>query len=117
MEQKTYAGLITESDCGDNYQALWVGDSVIAKELDEDINGKMVSVRYWISDTEKSKQELQEDLIKRISGAIDADYGDRYSDLTGYLWTDEELKIGGHDILNELRNNVGKFLYMIIDIH
>jgi hypothetical protein len=118
MKQLIYKGLISEYPRYENYNALFVGTTPdpIAYELDDKINRKQVSVRYWISDTEKTKQELTENMIMTLAGSIDADYCDRYSDLTGYLWTEESLSIGGHDLLSELRSNIGKFLYMEIDI-
>jgi hypothetical protein len=119
MQQLIYKGLIAESSRGENYDALFIGEmeEPIAYEFEEEIQGKQVSVRYWISDTEKTKEELTENMIMTMAGAVDADYGDRYSDVTGYLCTDEELNIGGHDLLSELRSNIGKFVYMEIDVH
>jgi len=119
MEQLIYKGLITESSRGENDDALFVGDmdEPIAYVFEEEIQGKQVSVRYFISDTEKTKEELTENLISTIAGSVDADYGDRYSDITGYLWTDEELNVGGHDLLEELRSNIGKYVYMEVDVH
>ena len=38
-----------------------------------------------------------------------------YSDYTGYLWTDENLKIGGHDLLDELKEDCGKWLFLTIE--
>ncbi len=119
MEQLIYKGLITESSRGENDDALFIGDmdEPIAYVFEEEIQGKQVSVRYFISNTEKTKEELTENLISKIAGAVDADYGDRYSDVTGYLWTDEELNVGGHDLLKELRSEIGKFIYMEVDVH
>jgi hypothetical protein len=118
MEQLIYKGIITEGDFSENYDALFIGEGEpIAKILEEEIQGKQVSVRYWISDTEKTKEELTENMIMTMAGAVDADYSDRYSDVTGYLWTDEELNIGGHDLLSELRDNAGKFIWLEIDVH
>lgn len=72
-------------------------------------------MRYWVSETEKTKEQLKENLFAAISGSVEADYGDAYSELTGYLWTDEKLKVGGHDLLDELQSYIGKFLYMEVD--
>jgi hypothetical protein len=117
--QRIYKGLITETSRGGNNDALFVGDmdEPIASEFYDNLKGKQVSVRYFISDTEKTKEELTENLMSALAGSVDADYNDRYSDITGYLWTDEELNIGEHDLLKELRSNVGKFLYLEVDIH
>lgn len=118
MEQLIYKGIITEGDFGENYDALFIGEGEpIAQILQDEINGREVSVRYWISDKEKTKEELQENFLKNLFGAVDAEYQDAYSDYTGYLWTDENLKIGGHDLLAELQSNLGKFIWLEIDVH
>jgi hypothetical protein len=42
---------------------------------------------------------------------------DRYSETTGYLWTDEKLQVGGHDLIEELSGSAGKFLIFEADVH
>lgn len=119
MTTLTYNGFIKEDNYGENDDALFIGDSEepIAEILEDEIVGKQVSARYWIADKETTKEQLQEDFIRTISGIGDAEYTSRYSDITGYLWTDEELKIGGHDLLEEIRSYLGKFIYLEIDVH
>lgn len=119
MEQLIYKGLIKERDYNENFDALFIGDNgePIAMIFEENIQGKQVSVKYWISDSEKTKEQLTENLLSTIVGAVDADYTDRYSDYTGYLWTDEELNVGGHNLLKELKSNVGKYVYLEVDVH
>ena len=43
--------------------------------------------------------ELTENRLKQIYGAPDAKWGHSCSDLTGYLWTDEEFVVNNHDII------------------
>jgi len=117
MNQKFFKGKIWTGECGENYRTLFIGyNSKPFPEIwDEDFSRKKVTVRYFISDTEKSIEELKENQLLSISGAVNADYSSKYSEYTGYLWTDEELKVGGHDLLNELYSNEGKYLYMEVD--
>jgi hypothetical protein len=117
MNQKIYKGRIIDKEYEDNYSALFIGEDEypFAKIWEDDLYKKQVTVRYWISEVEKTKDELKENTLAAISGAVWADYTDRYSDYTGYLWTDVELKVGGHNLLSELSSNVGKFLYMEVD--
>lgn len=119
MKQLVYKGFISEHYKGDNDDAIFIGDmdSPISEELMDEINEKQVSIRYWISDSEKPKEELVECFLKTLFGAVDANYNSRYSEDTGYLWTNSELKIGGHDLLNELQSNLGKYIYLEIDVH
>lgn len=95
---------------------LYVGRRPLSEQL-EDIQNKQVSVNFYITDIEKPIEELKENLILQLCGAIDADYGDAYSDLTGYLWTDDKLQIGNHDIIEMLSEHDGKFVYLDITIH
>lgn len=119
MEQLIYKGFIEEKGKEENDDALFIGDMEypLAEEFESKLQGKKVSARYWISDTEKTKEQIQEGALKTIMGIVDADYGDRYSEITGYLWTDEELNIGGHDLLAELSSYKGNFVFLEIDVH
>lgn len=116
-EELIYKGRINEGDYGENSYALRIGDDEpIAYILEHKIQGKLVTVRYWISDTEKPKQELQEHFLKTLIGAVEANYNDQYSEYTGYLYTDADLNIGGHDFLTELESYIDKFIWLEIDV-
>jgi hypothetical protein len=41
-------------------------------------------------------------------------YFNAYSEITGYLWTEESLMIGGHDLLEIFRSHVGHYLVLEI---
>ena len=36
------------------------------------------------------------------------------SDITGYLWTHEKIKIDGHNLFEELDSHIGKFINILI---
>jgi hypothetical protein len=114
---KTYQGLLSIQPHGEYDEALYISsvDAPLADELAW-IAGKIVTVRYWITDKPCTKDEAQEAAILQIMGLADVDFGARYSEATGYLWTDEELNIGGHDLLAELKSNVGKWCILEIEI-
>ena len=125
MTKKIYKGFIKEGDYGESYDAIFLIENKdklpldqepLISEIQETIKeeGNFLSVRYFISEERKSIEELEENLIKKIFGATEARYEDAYSEYTGYLWTDQELNIGGHDFIIELRSNVGKFIYLEI---
>lgn len=78
---------------------------------------KQVSVRYYLANTALSEEDLQRAAVHTLLGAPRAEYALRYSEITGYLWTDETLQIGGHDLLAELRGHLGSFLHLEITIH
>lgn len=120
MKTLIIQGLIQEKQHGQSDDSLFIGQETepLTSYLKEKIVNKFVTVRYYISDTEKSKEELLENSIKLLSGSVDdVDYYDFYSDYTGYLWTNESLEIGGHDLEDVVRSNRGKYLYMEIDIY
>ena len=116
---KTYKGIIKEADYGEFWGAIFIGenDRPIAEIFQDDFVNKQVSVRYWISDKEKTKEQLQESILKKLFGNVEATYSDIYSEITGYLWTTEELIIGGHDLINEIRSYTGKYIHLEVDIH
>ena len=101
---------------GDNYSALFLSSE---KEPLLDvlcwIQSKPITVRYWISDTQLTKEQAQEETVHRLCGKGAADYYHRYSELTGYLWTTANLKVGGHDLLAELMSHVGRWLILEIE--
>lgn len=92
-------------------------DEPLAEILECDIANKNVTVRYYISNKKLSLEEANDYLIRQICGIADADYCMRYSECTGYLWTDEEINIGGHDLLKELKCYENYYLILIVDIN
>lgn len=119
MKLAVYHGFIFEKTYGENDEALFIGgmDEPLALAFHGEYDKGLITVRYWVSDKEKTKIELQESVLKKYFGALDCEYGDHYSEITGYLWTDEELKLGGHDLLDELRSHIGKYIYLEIEVH
>jgi hypothetical protein len=121
MVSKTliYNGFINMQDSGEAMDIVFLGNSQtpLAEILQDEISGHQVSARYYISDTEKDLNQVQVDFIKQLSGEVEAEYLDHYSEITGYLWTDENLQIGGHDLMAEIKSNAGKYLNLIIDIN
>lgn len=89
----------------------------LADVLQHDICGKQVTVCYWITDQACTKDEAQEQFLKRLYGAAECEFYAHYSDITGHLWTDEELTIGGHDLIDELNSYVDKFVILDIEVH
>lgn len=93
-------------------------DSVLlAKAVASHISyrGKFLTVKYYITDQEIPEDKLTETLLNTLYGAGDAKYSMRYSEITGYLWTDEHLNIGGHNLINELKGSIGKFCHLEIE--
>lgn len=92
-------------------------DGPLAELLKEAFAGKQVSVRYWITDERVDRDQAQEAFLRTLFGDIEVEFNAHYSDITGYLWTDEELNIGGHDLLSELKSHKGKWLILEVEVH
>ena len=114
---KTYNGMLSLHKHGYDEEVLFLSSlkEPFAKEL-EYLCGKQVSVRYWITSEKQTKDEVNENFVKQIMGMADVEFEPVYSDITGYLWTNEDLYIGGHDLISELKSHIGKWLILEIDI-
>lgn len=101
---------------GEGHETVMLDGCPIADEIDY-FRYDLVTVRYYISNKEATEDELKEDfLINTLYGKLESDYGASYSEYTGYLWTNDELEVGGHDLLEELKGYDGKYLYMIVEL-
>ena len=82
---------------------------------DLELHGRYASVRYWTADAPMGDDEIAEGAIRAmLGGEADACYSARYSDVTGYLWTDEDIMVGGHDLLEELKSQAGRYCLLEI---
>ncbi len=120
-------------DDGDASDLLFLVDVPSGKlsqplaEIAYDLMGyskQQVTVSYHITDRPYADHELTEMLIATICGVANSYSGDgtsnfshRYSEMTGYLWTDETLQVGGHDLLAELSNYLSKWCHLKLVIH
>lgn len=113
---KTYAGLLECKDYeeGDNILFLSGEDEPLADELSW-MSGRSVSVRYWVSDKICTREEANDAFLRTCMGDAAVQYQVAYSELTGYLWTDEELMIGGHDLLKELKSSKGRWCILEVE--
>ena len=119
IHTETYQGEIRHYSNGEEDEIISLSalDDPLAQEIEEDMDahGKYLTVRYYISEQELSEERLLEEYLKTIFGIGKVEYHVAYSEITGYLWTDEELQVGGHDLLEELQSHVGKWLHLQID--
>lgn len=115
-----YCGLLRKTNNGEENDLLGLmqnNESVILAQLikdDMDNYGHYISVRYYVSNVNSSFDEISKEFFMKLMGHEHINYGVNYSEITGYLWTDEEIVIGGHDLLNELKGSFGKYLYLEI---
>lgn len=71
-------------------------------------------VAYVLGPTFIGPMEFVNAAINEANGRIDADIHHRYSDVTGYLWTDEHAKVGGHDFLEILKSTNHEYAAILI---
>ncbi len=116
---KTYQGFLRLDYYKEDDEILHLSgfDEPLAEVLSAEIKNKFVTARYWITDKKCSKEEAVESYIRELYGKTYCKVGACYSEYTGYLWTDEECEIGGHDIIQELHSFVGKYLILEVEIH
>ncbi len=65
MKKLIYTGLLQVGSHGEYDHALFLNDDVLTEHLSDEISGKVVTVRYHISDVPLTKSQLTESLIKK----------------------------------------------------
>lgn len=95
----------------DGYQLDLVGRF---QEMMDTFPKHKVQINYWVTDKQKTKDEMMEGWLKQVFGSIDAEYGsDTFngSSMTG-SWTEDytTLQVGGHNLYNEISSYEGKFI-------
>lgn len=78
---------------------------------------KQVTVRYHVSSVPMSLEQADEHFVNVLYGEAAGDVYHRYSDMTGYLWTEEDGTIGGHDLVKELSSSYGKYAAIECIVH
>jgi hypothetical protein len=113
MKTKTYKGILED----DIFSCLKCGDYYLADAVQSDFKkGDIVFVRYYITDKEVTEEEAKKALIfKAFGGDVDKIVFvlDAYSEYS-ILELEEDLTIGGHNLISELNAYDGKFLTLII---
>jgi hypothetical protein len=115
----TYTGLLSRHSHGEADDILFLSteEEPLAEVLDGRIRRTQVTVRYWITNFPCSREEATEDHARQLMGIAATKFGAVYSEITGYLWTDQECNIGGHDLIGELEDCAGKWLILEIEVH
>ena len=106
-------GLVEEWE----YDQISIDGDILGDNWDWDgFKDKKVSVRYFVSNAPLVDIEsAEEGLIRTILGALEADaYPLCGSEWTGHYGFEQSLMVGGHDLLEEMRSYVGK--YVLIEV-
>lgn len=78
---------------------------------------KYASIQMLTGDTPIDINHLDETKIVSMMGQVESAYYHRYSDYTGYLWTVEKFRCGGHDIPKILSSHMGEYIHMEIELY
>lgn len=106
------------------YSAWSVGSKsgrvYLAEVIQELLGWKGIATfQYHVCSEPKGFYELEENLVKTAMGDVQTRFSHAYSDLTGYLWTNEEIKVAGHDVLDEIANtasSIGAPAYLALRV-
>lgn len=94
-----------------NYSAMSVltkSGRVYLVEVISELKGwkDIMTFSWHISSEPLGFYELEEHMIKTAMGETIAEFRHSYSELTGYLWTTEQLECAGHDIFEEITSSM-----------
>jgi len=122
-ETVRYRGILALHDWDEAMDVLFLDnperpgyDDPLAEIVTDDIDrhGRYLTVRYWTAGTSRSDDDMIEGALRELLGAGEAEFRNAYSEITGYLWTDEDIKVGGHDLLEELKAQAGRYCLLEI---
>lgn len=74
------------------------------------------TIRFYINEVAINPETVKEEFIQQFYGGVESKYYHRYSELTGYLWTEEGFEVGGHDLIKILLSNIGKYIHLEIEL-
>jgi hypothetical protein len=96
-----------------------VGEFPFTKEMEDKFywRNSYASIQMLTGDTPIDLDHIDETKIVSMMGEVDSHYYHQYSDYTGYLWTEEGFKCGGHDIPKILRSHIGEYIHMEIELY
>lgn len=75
------------------------------------------SIRFITGKIPIDPTKVEETIIESIFGNAEAEYNHVYSDYTGYLWTDENFTVGGHNIPSILISHIDEYIHMEIELY
>ena len=98
-------------------ESQWnVPENTLASKIHADMlkYGSYLSIQYWVSNKPITTSKLKIMALDWLEGLGNAEYGVAWSETSGYLWTNEKLQVGGHDLLQELKTRQGKYIILKI---
>ncbi len=90
-------------------------DGQALSSLCREFTDRFCRVRYWVSTEQLTLEQAMEHTAAIALGSGDVRFTIHGSEITGYMWTDDWFRIGGHNLVQELSNHMGKYLLMEIE--
>jgi hypothetical protein len=114
---RVFSGWISHHDWREG-DALFLSNELepLAHTLEYIIN-EIVTIRYWVTDQVCTLTQAEEAFGRKLFGDTDVELDSVYSEITGYLWTNEWLRVGGHDLIDELMTHEGKYAILEVTVH
>jgi len=116
MREITYTGRLRINE--GEPEGIFLGDEALAQTIIDEMaeSGNYLWVRYYIADHFLDRETAEVEWLNSVEGVGDLTWEVHYGDSTGYLWTDEEINVGGHDLIQELTRfaQLGRYILLII---
>ena len=90
----------------------------LSSQIQEDVYkyGDKVNLRYWITDIKPySRDHLNQYVVDTYYGIVHAEGEMYYSDVTGYLWTEDKIELRNRDISIGTSRNIVDELESFVD--
>lgn len=100
---------------GDGDDTIAIGNSFLAEDLEIfQYADEPVNVGFAFYDQLITPEILLESSIAQAVGEVEAHLYARYSDITGFLWLNQEAKVGGHDLLKIFEAHLGEYGALVV---
>lgn len=106
-------GKITE---GSEWDIIYIGDESLT-EFAYEIDGKIVKLKYYLANEPINKETVVEDFLRSFYEGLSEVDGTYCcgSSWTGVYAKNDSFEVGGHDIVSELSEHLGKYCYLIVE--
>lgn len=76
-----------------------------------------VNIQMLTGDSPIDMDHIDETKVVSMIGDVKSHYYHRYSEISGYLWTEEVFKCGGHDLKQILESHHGEYIHIEIELY
>ena len=110
-------GVVSDGCCADDNDGVGICGVPLAMWSENNFDSKNVTVRWWMSDDEMSEHDRLNTVAAMQVGLTSSEFYGGYSELSGHLGTHEGFQVGGHDMLEIMRQHLGKWCYVEVEVN